>query len=337
MRESGRLPAVVKTRAATQRDVAGLAGVDRATVSRALDPRRRHLLAQDTVQRVLDAADALRYRPNTLARGLRTQRSGIVCLSVPQLVMEQATGFIAGAEDQLRRGGLALLMAFDTDAALLSDSNGLIDGTIALTAETPSADAAAFPGPLVRVGFDPRLGTDVTIDHRRGIGIAVEHLYRLGHRRIAIICEPESTAAGQRNRASFAEAVSALQDEIQPSVATFQPSRPSSAWEAGQSLLKRRGGPTGIVVADDAAAAGCYGAARTLALRIPEDVSIVGYGDSAAAPYLLPPLTTISVPARAAGRRAAAALLERLAGRSAPPVTLTPHLVQRGSTAPPAG
>lgn len=330
-------------RAATQQDVADLAGVNRATVSRALDPSRRHLLAPETVRRVTEAAHLLRYRPHSLAQGLRRRRSGIVGLAMPRALADQSPGLISGAEDRLRRAGFALLVSFESTTAAFDSSRGLVDGAVVVTDRVvaerhPAAGAGQPAGPIVRIGLEPSALADVTIDHRTGIAIAVAHLRRLGHRRIALLCEPETTAAGQRHRAAFTEAIVArpCAPAVTGLVRSFQPRRPASAMESCLWLLHRSDRPTAIVVTDDAAAVGCYGAARTLDLRVPRDVSIVGYGDSDTAPYLAPPLTSIAVPGQAAGRKAAEILLRRLAGEPTQPRILQPYLVQRSSTCPPA-
>ncbi|SDZ53917.1 LacI family DNA-binding transcriptional regulator [Herbiconiux ginsengi] len=322
-------------RTATQRDVALLAHVDRATVSRALDPERRHLLTPETVRRVVDAADALRYRPNTLAQGLRRQRSNIVSLSVPRALREQITDFIEGVEDRLWRGGVALVVNFGDDSRLLRASNGLLDGSIVLVSDARAVDRTSFVHPVVTVGFEHEQGLDVVVDQSHGVARAVEHLHRLGHRRLALLAEPPSTPLGQRFREAFAAAVERLPSDVTPMYATFIPKRPSSAPEACQGLLTRPHRPTAIFVTDGGAAAGCYGAARMAGLRVPDDVSIIGYGDPSAAPYLVPPLTTIAVPTRLAGRRAAERLLAAIDSESMATISLNPHLLQRGSTTAP--
>ncbi|MCS5722932.1 LacI family transcriptional regulator [Herbiconiux sp. CPCC 203407] len=324
---------VATPRTATQRDVARLAHVDRATVSRALDPDRRHLLTPETVRRVLEAADALHYRPNTLAQGLRRQRSNIVSLSVPRALREQSSDFIEGVEDRLGRAGVALVVNFGDDGRLLRASNGLLDGSIVLVPDARTLDRASFAHPAVAVGFEHEQGLDVVIDQAHGVARAVDHLHRLGHRRLALLAEPPSTPLGQRFREDFAAAVDRLPGEVTALYATFIPKRPSSAPEACQGLLTRPDRPTAIFVTDGGAAAGCYGAARMTGFRVPHDVSIIGYGDPAAAPYLVPPLTTISAPTRLAGRRAAELLLAAIDGDSSMTVSLEPHLLQRGSTA----
>ena len=190
--------------------------------------------------------------------------------------------------------------------------------------------------PLVRVALFRENAADITIDQDRGIGIAVEHLARLGHRRIGLICEPRSTQVGRRNETAFAQAMARLGlagDGRQLDIARFQARHPASASEACLLLCSRPERPTALVVTDDSAAMGCYGALRTRGLRVPDDVSIVGWGDSEPGPFIVPPLTTISVPLRAAATRAAARLLAILGdGARLEPQVLLPHLVQRAST-----
>lgn len=320
-------------RSATQRDVASLARVDRATVSRALDPGRRHLITPETVRRVESAADQLGYRPNTLAQGLRRRRTNVISLSIPRAVRHRTSDFVEGVEERLRRHDMALMVSFDDDARLLRATNGLVDGSIVIVAETDPPAWTSTAAPIVVVGFDRDREFDVLIDDLRGIEIAVAHLHRLGHRRIALLAEPESTVDGARHRREFLAATAAFDGSIAPLLSTFLPRRPSSASESCQHLLTRDDRPTAILVTDDAAAAGCYGATRLVGMRVPDDVSIVGFGDSQAASFMLPPLSSISDPMRTAGRRAAGVLVDRLEHGTPTPAVVSPHLVQRGSTA----
>lgn len=320
-------------RVATQRDVALRAGVDRATVSRALDPERQGLLKPDTIRRVQDAARELRYQPNTLARGLRRQRSNIVGLSIRQAARDQSAEFIVGAEDRLRRFGVTLVVSFDDDAHLLRASHGLLDGAILLSGGHNGDHEVRFD-PAVTVGLEGAPGLDIVIDLARGISIAVEHLHRLGHRRISLLSPPDVTIAGLRYRTAFAETVQRLVPGASPSIASFLPRRPASVAEACHGLLAHDDRPTALIVTDDAVASGAYGVARTLGLEIPGDLSILGFGDTGTGEFLQPSLTTISVPAKTAGRMAAELLMARINGQPTEPITLTPHLIHRGSTAP---
>src|SRR5262245_27571317 len=185
-------------RAVTQRDVAREAGVHRATVSRALDPRRRELLDEATVARVADAAARLGYRPNALARGLKTNRSLAIGVVVPDVSSAAYAPLVAALEAALRDAGYTALVASTRDehAAIAAVAERLaatrVDGIVLATGRAPGFALAALgrvAAPVVLVGGAPQADecASVAIDHRLGVEIAVGHLLRLGHTRIGLV------------------------------------------------------------------------------------------------------------------------------------------------------
>lgn len=350
MADGAREPA---RRVITQRDVAEAAGVDRATVSRALDPKKRPMISPETVDRVLAAAERMGYRTNVLARGLRTSRSGIIGLEIPTDIHHSASlfdkplsTFVASIEERLRNVGLTLLVTFSSpaDAATRSDRftrSGMIDGLIRLQARGVPTTAGAGEVPVVTVGLDPRLPYDFVVDEGRGIEIAVEHLHRLGHRRIAYIGEPPSLPRGERHLRAYLDSVERLgiaSDGQQALIAHFDERHPASAPKAVQAILARGVAPTALLFTDDKAAMGGYGVLRAQRVQVPQQMSVIGWRDNDAGLFLVPPLTTIALPMRAAAFAATDALLARVDGAAAaePGRVFDPYLIQRESTAPPA-
>ena len=335
---------------ATLRDVARVAGVHPGTVSRALNPQTRSLVNERTARRVLAAAEELGYRPNPIARGLRTNRSHTIGVLVPDLMNPLFAAVVRGIEDGLREGGYTPLIAnTDNDAereqvAFEAMSARQVDGFIAATARRDHwllADQAGSDAKVVLV--NRRVDSDafpaVTGDDHEGVRLAVEHLADLGHRRIAHLAGAQSLYTGWSRHQGFIDAMRTRRLELDPGLIVF-----SGAFTASEGarccgeLLDRRRDFSAIVAGNDLLALGCYDALEQHGLRCPDDMSVVGYNDMPFVDRFRPPLTTVRVPHYELGATAAELMLEQLQGTDAPPrqLLLAPELVVRASTAPPA-
>ena len=335
---------------ATLRDVARLAGVHPGTVSRALNPQTRGLVNERTARRVLAAAEELGYRPNPIARGLRTNRSHTIGVLVPDLMNPLFAAVVRGIEDGLSEAGYTPLIAnTDNDAereqvAYEAMSARQVDGFIAATAVRDHwllADQARSGVKVVLV--NRRVDSDaipaVTGDDHAGIRLAVEHRAELGHRRIAHLGGSQALYTGWSRHQGFLDAMRALEFERDPHLVVF--SDTFTAREGARccgELLDRRRDFTAIVAGNDLLALGCYDALEERGLRCPDDVSVVGYNDMPFVDRFRPPLTTVRVPHYELGATAAELMLEQLQGVDAPArqLELPPELVIRGSTAPAA-
>ncbi len=334
---------------ATLRDVARLAGVHPGTVSRALNPQTRGLVNERTARRVLEAAEELGYRPNPIARGLRTNRSNTIGVLVPDLMNPLFAAVVRGIEDGLREGGYTPLIAnTDNDSdrervAYEAMSARQVDGFIAATARRDHWLLAEQADPDAKVVLvNRRVDSDalpaVTGDDHEGIRLAVEHLAGLGHRRIAHLSGSQVLYTGWSRHRGFVDAMAGLGLELDPELVVFSAAftEREGARCCGELLLRRRDF-TAIVAGNDLLALGCYDALEQAGLRCPEDISVVGYNDMPFADRFTPPLTTVRVPHYELGATAAGLMLEQLRAADVPPrqLLLEPELVVRGSTAVP--
>jgi LacI family transcriptional regulator len=335
----------------TIRDVARLAEVHPGTVSRALNEQTRALVNEETAARVLRAADELGYRPNPIARGLKTNRSYTVGVVIPDLTNPLFPPIVRGIEDRLGDAGYTpLIVNTDNDPerershieAMLARQ---VDGLIAATARldvTLLSDAAAGGTPLVLVNRSLEDGSAaaVTVDDRKGIALAVAHVAGLGHRRIGNVAGPQNVSTGHLRRVGFTEAMEAAGLTVDPGhVSSANAFTEPEGARACTTVLAHEPRVTAIVAANDRLAMGCYDALERGGLSCPQDVSIVGFNDMPFIDRLQPPLTSVRVPQREIGATAADLLLAQLSGGGEPPrqILLEPELVVRGSTAPPAG
>jgi LacI family transcriptional regulator len=334
----------------TLRDVADRAGVHTSTASRAINEHTRSLVDSQTVERVLLAAKDLGYRPNSLARGLKTNRTFTVGMLLPDLTNPLFPPIVRGIEDALGEADYTVILAnTDNDEdkertvlhALLSRS---IDGLILATAQRAASAAIremvddGLPIVLVNRTMDDPVVSSVTADDRGGIQLAVEHLVALGHRRIAHIAGPQHVSTGLTRYRSFVEVMQQLDLDHGPDLVAYADwFREESGAEACRALLEQHSDVTAVVAANDLIALGCYDVLNDRGLGVGTDISVVGFNDMLFADKLCPPLTTIRIPHYELGTRAAQILLEFVQGQrtDAVQVHLDAELVERKSAGPP--
>src|SRR5580658_9731837 len=219
-------------RPATLRDVAAAARVHPATASRALNPGTRLLVSEETARRVTEAAERLGYRPNPVARSLRTRRSHTVGVLIPDLNNPLFPPIVRGLEDRLAAHGyVALIGNTDGDAArerrvfeqMLARH---VDGYVLATAHlrNPLLDEAVRAG--VPVVLMNRIAEDysfpsVTVDNERGVKMAIGHLTALGHRAIACIAGPQDVSTGLTRYRGFQAAMAGARLEVPPGRVAF--------------------------------------------------------------------------------------------------------------------
>jgi len=332
------------------RDVASLAGVHPATASRALNPETRLLVSEETASRVLAAATELGYRPNAVARSLRTRRSHTIGVLIPDLNNPLFPPIVRGLEDRLEANGyVALIGNTDGDDArerrVFEQMRARhVDGYVLATAHLRNpllAEAVRAGVPVVlvnRIAEDFSLPS-VTVDNERGVEMELSHLISLGHRRIACIAGPQDVSTGLARYRGFQSGMAAAGLDVPDSRVAFAT---AFSIEEGRrcaaDILATGDSFTAVAAGNDMLAVGCYLALDQAGLSCPDDVSVVGFNDMPFIDMLRPPLTTIAFPHYQVGTEAAQLLIERLNGDAgqAKVLYLAPELIIRGSTASPS-
>ncbi len=331
---------------ATLKDVAAAAGVHVSTASRTLNPMTRHLVAVNVAARVERAAQKLDYRPDLVATSLRTGRSRLIGVLVPDIADPVFSPILGGITESLLAKGYSTVIA---DVG--SDQNrqlelieGLmarrVDGLVLATVSRKDAVVdhclrSGLPAVLVyRTESQPRLSTVVS-DDAGGMKLAVDHLVELGHRRIAHVAGPQHLSTGFLRRRGFEAAAKThglKAADVTVEVAAAY-SRAEGQRVAG-ALLDAGRDVTAIVAANDLLALGVYDALTARQLRCPANVSVVGHNDMPLVDMVSPPLTTVRISHREMGEEAARMMLEELSGEGhrERTVTLTPALIIRSST-----
>jgi LacI family transcriptional regulator len=313
--------AMPKSAVVTIRDVARKSGYSASTVSIVLNnaPLSRYI-PNDTKQRIETAARRLGYRPNPLARSLRSQRSNVVGVMVFDITDPYCTPILRGIENSLYQGSYLSLLAdahnephrFERYLEMLLDRR--VEGLIVIANWLVMdikllADLTRKQVPTVIVGREIDIDTvsTVSVDNEAGARAALENLHRLGHREIAFIRGPKTLASsGQRWKGirSFAHSAEIALDQRR--IAELPESLdPNSSFEAGARLtaeLLRRGKSfTALMAFDDMTALGALRALKKRGVRVPEDCSVVGFDDVAQTAISVPSLSTVRQPMEVMG------------------------------------
>lgn len=334
---------------ATLRDVAALAGVHPATVSRAMNPDTASLVNAATAQRIKKAATKLGYVVNPVARSLKTNRSASVAVLIPDLTNPLFPPIVRGIEDLLTAAGYAALLA-NTDNDMAKEAfqaaamrSRQVDGFIVATAlrEHPLMEQLVAENvPLVFINrrVEGLAAPTVGGDDAAGVASAVAHLVELGHRAIAYIAGPQETSTGIGRLLAFRAAMQRwalpVCDELVVESSHFQE---ADGVSAARQLFDSGREFTAIVAGNDMLALGCYDEMAARGLHCPDDVSIIGFNDMPFADKFNPPLTTVHVPHYEIGAEAARMLLGRLDGSDSAvkSILLPVALIVRSSTAEP--
>ena len=328
------------------KDVARLAGVSTATVSRALNMPEQ--VDPATRQRIARAIDKLRYVPHGAARALRSKRSEMIGAVVPSFDYALYARTTSALQQVLDERGYALVLAehhYDLATEVRVTGELARHGVDAFVFVGLDHDPALFSllrdygRPFVLTwGVDPaRMRPSIGFDNRAATFGLTQYLIGLGHYRFAMISAPTDGNDRARERgAGVRAALAAAGIALEPRYVRYAPIALSSAAQAMRELLVLKPRPTAVVATNDVFAVGAMIACRETGVRVPDDLSITGVDNTDLGATQTPPLTSIKTPITDIGRAAALQLIARLEGA---PVELCQQLpfelVKRGSTAPP--
>ena len=311
-------------------------------------------IPQETRNRVIEAAKRLNYRPNYFARSLRQSKSMSVGVLAPDLSEGYFTRVMSGVVEELTAAHYFYFTAcHDWKRELMERYPRMfveraVDGFLLLN--TP-ADHVDVPLPVVAISAhsEAKNVTNIILDHHKAVQLAITHLYELGHRRIAILRGPRAIPDSEFRWESCQQVAREMDIKLDPALVIridaagwsmktgYHPMAPEIGFKPMQALLERTRDFTAVFCFNDIAAIGAMRALRDAGLRVPEDVSVVGFDDILSAAYATPSLTTVRQPLTEMGKRGAQILLERIADREKEfpgEVVMSPELVIRESTGP---
>lgn len=286
------------------------------------------------------AAQELGYLPNTAARTLRSGRSRLIALAVPDVSNPYFAAVLQGAEQAARRYGYAVMLASVRDErdwqpvvldALTSRS---VDGFLLFTIKPPTErERTALRGKAVMVDALYEGVPSLQLDIEAGMDAAMKHLLELGHTRIAHLGADVDAETFHRRHQAYLDALQAAGLPVNEAYHTCAPFMIAETRQIARRVLELPEPPSAFICDSDVLAVGAYKAAKDLQRAIPRDLSVVSFDDSVFARILEPELTTVAIPASAIGEQALQMLLAVLDGDDVPSQTTVPlELVIRAST-----
>ncbi len=335
------------------KDVARAAGVDPSTASRVLRGDPRQAVRADTRERILEAARALQYRPNALARGLRTRRTDTIGLVIPSLDNLGFSEVIHGIQSAAAEAG-KLVIIVEADALrrirhgsaehyarLISD--GRVDGLIVAFATLDDelvAQLADRALPLVLVNRRTvGVHGSVVVDDEVGSTQAIRHLIELGHQRIGFVGLEADTDTARRRERGYRRAMEARHRQVRSEWVVTAPPTEDGGHDAIGRLLAVPSAhrPTAVFAASLLGAMGVLAGIREAGLQVPLDMSLIAFNDHPLAAHMAPPLTTIRMPNLRMGQEAVRMLLGAVEGEAVRDQMIpdAPMLVVRASTGRP--
>jgi DNA-binding LacI/PurR family transcriptional regulator len=339
--------ATPKERKVTLRTIAEHLNLTPGTVSAALNnSSAARSIPEHTKQRILAAAQELNYRPNFFARSLRLQRTYTIGVIAEEIGDAYGSVIISGIEQHLRQNNFFFLTVIHRhDKKLLQTYSQMlqargVEGFI--TVDTSISEQPSLP--TVAVAGHQRVQgvTNIVLDHKRAARMALEHLRELGHEEIAFVKGQTFSSDSAVRWDAIVETAEELGVRIRPEL-TVQiegtDSTPAVGYPVGKQLLARKRPFTALFAYNDISAIGSIWAFREAGLRVPQDVSVVGFDDIPGAAFANPGLTTVRQPLLRMGQIAAQTLIDRIEERGtyAPEIAIEPEFVVRESSGPVAG
>jgi DNA-binding LacI/PurR family transcriptional regulator len=323
-------------------------GLSTTTLSLVLNnSEKAQSIPQETKDRIFAAARDLNYRPNFFARSLRSQRTFSVGVLVPELSDGYAALVLTGIEDYLLQSGYMYLVTSHRHKENLIEGyprllyERSVEGLIAVDTRYTQN----LPLPVVSVsGHHEHPGvTNIILNHERAAELGLQHLVDLGHRKIAFIKGQTFSSDTEVRWQAMCGVARHMGVEVSTKLVQQmegESASPQVGYEAAVRLLKQSSDFTALLAFNDVCAIGAIRAFRESGMRVPKDVSVVGFDDIYEAAYHIPALTTIKQPLRRMGMLAAETLVQRIsepATETAPFLQVEPELIVRESTTKLAG
>ena len=328
------------------KELAAHLGLSSATVSLVINrsPAAKSI-PHATQERVRQAARELKYRPNLMARSLRQKRSFTIGVIVPEVSEGYAALVLSGIEDYLlQEGYFYFVVSHRHRRDLINEYPPLlqqraVEGIIAV--DTLLTESSALPVVAISGHSQVPGVTNIALDHVLAAHLALEHLQKLGHTRIAMIKGQDFSSDTEIRWAALRTVANqigiAIHDQLTVQLESDSPS-PEVGYSVTRKILARNEPFTALFAFNDISAIGAIQALRESGRRVPEDVSVIGFDDIQSAAYQNPALTTVRQPLRQMGVIAAETLLSRINSprpdEFAPEIVVKPELIVRSTTAP---
>jgi LacI family transcriptional regulator, repressor for deo operon, udp, cdd, tsx, nupC, and nupG len=322
------------------KEVARLAAVSTATVSRTL--ARPHQVSPETRARVMAAATKIGYVPNPAARSLRSRKSHMVLVVLPDLSNTFFSQVLRGIEEVLFAAGYGMIIG-DLNGAAEKEAHfaafaagGQVDGVMLLNGHLFAGAELAVPVVALCEAIEGADIPQVEVDNRAAASGMTEYLAGLGHCEIGYVSGPVANVLERERFAGYCEGLTRVGLTFDAALYWQGDWKLDAGARVGQEIVASARRPTAVFCSNDELAIGLLRVLTSAGVRVPEDISVAGFDDIEFSAMATPALTTIRQPRRALGQQAATALLELLGGRTpGPRIRLETELIERASTAAP--
>ncbi len=321
-------------------EVAKLAGVSPSTVSRALNNHPG--ISERTRQRIIEVAKKLHYKPNYRGQILTTRSTKNIGLLITDITNPFFPELVRGAEEKASEAGYTILLGNTSESEeketnyLDLFSRGPVDGVIISASRISNEhiiNLAEEGLPIVvinRILEHPKISY-VSVDMEKGGYLATKYLVNLGHSRIAFINGPSLSEAAKRRLSGYKKALIESRIRYNPNLVSFNTPTAESGYREAVKLLYTKDPPSAIFTYNDLMAFGVIKAAKELSIKIPEELSIIGFDNIFFSNFTDPPLTTVKQPKEELGRKAVELLLKLMKGERQN-LVLEPELIIRNTT-----
>jgi DNA-binding LacI/PurR family transcriptional regulator len=327
------------------KEVARLAKVSTATVSRTINGSDK--VTEETAERVRRAIETLKFYPNTNARALGSGRSSLYGLIISDITNPFFPELVKSFEDVAVQFGQEVLIAntnYDPHRMEVCVSRMLqrkVDGVAIMTSEMDEhlideLSSRRIPLVFLDTGTPQEGISNITIDYAAGIDAAIEHLTALGHTSIGFISGPMGLASARMRQQAFAQSLRGKGLRLNPNLIEEGNHRMDGGHRAMMRLLDKEQRPTAILTSNDMTAIGAVGALAEQGVKIPRDMSVIGFDDIELSAFTQPALTTVRLPRQEIAKVAFRALYDSRGDANAKGAeyTITPTLIERKSTGP---
>ncbi|RBW68207.1 LacI family DNA-binding transcriptional regulator [Bacillus taeanensis] len=305
---------------ATILDVAKKAGVSRSTVSRVLTNSKR--VDPETKQRILAAMKELGYKPSRAAQTLRNNKTKLIAVLVPRISNNYYAALLQGMEREVAGHDYQVILCnTENDSKkelqyLKMLENNQVDGIVLTTFRNPNETVKKFAafGPIILVGeyHDGNLFFSVSVNHQEAAYQAVEHLIKLGHKKIGMINGPKESVISRDREKGFREALEFYDIPVNEKWVLFDSFGIQQGKRYMKELLNTNDYPTAVFAGNDELAVGVIQEAKKQGLEVPKDLAVVGFDDQEMATVIEPNLTTVKQPIEQLGEKAAALIIDIL-------------------------
>jgi len=323
------------------RDVAELAGVSISTVSRVLNEPSK--VREELRRKVLDAVQTLEYRSNSIARALKGMPTKTIGLLIPSIENPFFPSMVRGVQDEAHRAGYSVFLCNtdgsgvieETQYRLLLDKK--VDGVV-LVASKYTMKYLNEDGKLPIVMIDRYVNSQnfsyVTVDHQTGVRLALDHLWTLGHRKIAFLGSKLISSGAKERFQAYRRYMSELKVQINEQLIIFGDYTYDSGMRMTDDLIKRETKFDSIICGNDLIAFGVIERLKKAGINVPQDISVVGYDDITFASYYTPKLTTVHQPIYEVGQMATRIMIDMISGtdKKTKHIKIEPTLVVRETT-----